>query len=788
MNTVTIAKSYVDLGFSVIPICKDGSKKPAQSWKEYQDRLPTEAELEQWFEKEDRGIGVVTGKISGNLLVIDFDQESEKTFPLFWDELKAKRPEIVNRLVVVKTPRPGIHVWVRQSNPVEKNTVLARCAPPKPEGDSALDSPAPAKTGPRVRIETRGEGGYVIAPNGPPEVHPNKKAYEIIEGEWANLQPLTADEVDFVLAICKSLNKWSPETPPKPTEAYKGLPRPGDVYNLHADFLQLLLNHGWSVFKETSNGVLHLNRPGKNPEGESATLGFNHDEFGCPLLFVFSSNAPPFEPSRYYTAFDALALLEFDGDYSQAATDVVQKFPDELKKAQAAYTASHPTKAFSLPDELPYKPFPVDKLPKIVRDYVVAHAEAIGIDAAYVAVPMLSVLAAAIGGSRRIKIKNEWCEPSIIWTVTIGSVSAGKSPGFEAARKPMIEIEKKLEQLRKQRKTEYDQQQKLFEAAKNVGGKGIAKPKLTPYNGQVLINDCTMEALAPVATHNIKLLLAVDELAAFFKQMDQYRPGRDKENWLSFFNGKELNVNRKTDNQRIWVPNVYVSVTGTTQPDVANDILYNRHALSNGLSARFLVARPPNQPLRWTEKEVPHEVNDSLLELVKQLYELEPEKIEDTSRPIDLPCDPEAKELFASWYDEVSSHTEGLSEALKGAWGKLTPVAARLGLIFSIIHQVTEFPHAKAMSPVDKESMQAGIDIARWFGYELERNCSDSEAIELDQHLQWILQKHPEGIEARILQQGRRTLRERGKAKQALEQMVKRGYGQMIGNKFVPNL
>jgi len=121
---------------------------------------------------------------------------------------------------------------------------------------------------------------------------------------------------------------------------------------------------------------------------------------------------------------------------------------------------------------------------------------AIGIDPAYVAVPMLSVFAAAIGGSRRIKIKNDWCEPSIIWTVTIGSVSAGKSPGFDAARKPMIEIEKKLEQLRRKRKTEYDQEQKLYEAAKNSGGKGIANPKLLPYHGQDLINDCTMEALS----------------------------------------------------------------------------------------------------------------------------------------------------------------------------------------------------------------------------------------------------------------------------------------------------
>lgn len=788
MSSFTIAKSYVDQGFSVIPIHKDGSKKPAVPWKTFQERHPTDPELEDWFNEKDLGIGVVTGKISGNLSVIDFDSESEKTFPLFWQEMKAKRPEIADRMVVVKTPRPGYHVWFRQSSEVEKSTVLARCDPQETEVGASHDSPALAKKGLCVTIETRGEGAYVVAPNGPPEVHPNNKEYEIIEGDWKKLVPLTEEECDAVWDICKSFNKFTPKSSIKTSPSYKGPPRPGDIYNRHADFKELLLKHGWSVHRETSNGVVYLSRPEKSPSGESATLGYCKDENGCPLLYVFSSNAAPFESSRCYSAFDAFALLEHGGDYSNAAASALTEFTEEFGNAQKAYQASILSKTLTLSEELPYRPFPVDKLPTTVRDYVLACAQAIGIDLAFVAVPILSVLAALIGGSRRIKLKDDWYEPSIIWTITIGSVSAGKSPGFDAARRPAFEIEKKLEQLRKQRKKDYDQQLKLYEGAKSDGEKGVSKPILAPCHSQLLLNDCTMEALAQVAGYNPKLLMAVDELAAFFKQMNQYRAGRDTENWLSFYNGKELNVNRKTDNQRTWVPNVYISVTGTTQPEIANEILNNPHALSNGLSARFLVARPPCNPLRWTDKEVPQEVSDSMLELAKQLYELEPDKLDDTSSPIDLPCDPEAKALFASWFNEVAVHTEGLPESLKGRWGKLASVAARLGLIFSVIRQIADFPTSKAMQPVDKESMQAGIEIAKWFGYELERNSLDSDAFEHAEHLRWIIEKHPGGVTARELQAGRRALKASGKAKEAISQMVRHGFGQVVDGKFVPKL
>lgn len=68
------AFAYLVRGYSVMPVQKD--KKPfLGSWKEYQNRLPTEDEVIKWWEKyKDANIGIITGKISG-LSIVDIDNK-----------------------------------------------------------------------------------------------------------------------------------------------------------------------------------------------------------------------------------------------------------------------------------------------------------------------------------------------------------------------------------------------------------------------------------------------------------------------------------------------------------------------------------------------------------------------------------------------------------------------------------------------------------------------------------------------------------------------------------------
>ena len=80
MTILEWARYYRDKGFSVIPI-KFKDKEPAiPSWKEYQDRLPTEKELELWFNNgSQHNIAIITGKVSG-IVAVDLDSEKAIKF------------------------------------------------------------------------------------------------------------------------------------------------------------------------------------------------------------------------------------------------------------------------------------------------------------------------------------------------------------------------------------------------------------------------------------------------------------------------------------------------------------------------------------------------------------------------------------------------------------------------------------------------------------------------------------------------------------------------------------
>jgi hypothetical protein len=154
------ALEYAESGFSVIPI-RAGTKKPLCAWKEFQQRRPTESEVGKWWqENPDAQIGLVTGKVSGNFAVIDFD--SSDAYGRFWG---SKAAQLESETCVVTTAR-GRHVWVRTLNP-----------PPSFKIPGLVD--------------VKGEGGYVV---GPPSIHPSGRKYEFANPDIPFSKVMTVQE------------------------------------------------------------------------------------------------------------------------------------------------------------------------------------------------------------------------------------------------------------------------------------------------------------------------------------------------------------------------------------------------------------------------------------------------------------------------------------------------------------------------------------------------------------------------------------------------------------------
>jgi hypothetical protein len=316
------ALRYLEAGLSVIPIKRDGSKAPPVRWDPYKDRLPTKDEVLAWFSGErSPGVGIVGGMVSGNLLVLDF--EFLDLFEEWCALVETARPGLVARLPVVETPGKcdtmrGRHVYARSSGPSVPSNKLARIT--KAEAERRTGD-----TGRTTAIEVKAEKGYVLAPGCPADCHETGRLYEHVAGPPIEETPtLTEDEVELLLGCARALergDKASADREPAPAGGDNNN-RPGDDFNRRANWADVLPG-GWKKVRENGE-VIYLCRPGKD-EGVSATIGYCRSARAGPKLYVFSTNAEPFEAERSYSKFEAYTLLNHGGDFKAAARDLAGK-------------------------------------------------------------------------------------------------------------------------------------------------------------------------------------------------------------------------------------------------------------------------------------------------------------------------------------------------------------------------------------------------------------------------------------------------------------------------------
>ncbi|MCL2645416.1 MAG: AAA family ATPase [Phycisphaerales bacterium] len=309
---IEVARQYQQAGLSVLPANRSEKRPALAGWKDYQSRLPTEAEVMAWFANAHDALCLVTGAVSGNLELLDFDNGGE----LFsrWAELvEAEMPGLMGRLVIETSQSGGWHVLYRCTEKVCGSIHLAQRIVSVPDDNPIAFAGKPYK--PRrnaaggwevilTLIETRGEGGLFLC-------HPTP-GYEMQQGEIEDLPVLTAEERDVLLEAAWSLNELipSPVAVPSDPQPHNHGERPGDAFNARGDVTGLLVQHGWTLVRDGENQ--YWRRPGKN-KGWSATLKDR-------VFYVFSSNAAPFDGPKAYGPFAVYTMLEHNGDYTKAAS------------------------------------------------------------------------------------------------------------------------------------------------------------------------------------------------------------------------------------------------------------------------------------------------------------------------------------------------------------------------------------------------------------------------------------------------------------------------------------
>lgn len=142
-SKLTAALEYLAKGWSVIP-CGTHSKVALVNWRKYQKNRPTKEQVKAWWNKHpDANIAVITGRISG-LIVVDVDTYKG-----------GKTSEVPATGVIAKTARGGFHYFYRY-----------------PESESKVENATNIKPG----IDVRADGGYVVV--APSYVVDKDKGYE----------------------------------------------------------------------------------------------------------------------------------------------------------------------------------------------------------------------------------------------------------------------------------------------------------------------------------------------------------------------------------------------------------------------------------------------------------------------------------------------------------------------------------------------------------------------------------------------------------------------------------
>ncbi len=344
------AKAYIDAGISIIPIpifqreSKWDGKTPDLKWTPYKERLATDDELREWFADDApiKGIATICGDVSGHMELIDFDYECERIFPEWKETVDELLSDIFSRCHVSKSPR-GYHVRYRC-----KEIVIP--------GNDKL---AMSEDGSKCLIETRGEGGYALAPGTPPECHQLGIDYHDIDKTAPEIlaQTITAEEREVLLDAAKRFDcgEQQAETETKKTDtngkhANQSIFNqhavgstsgnrlsPGDDFNARATWEEILEPAGWSIAGRKPDGTVLWRRPGKE-HGHSATTGFCKGEKSGDMLYVFSGNAAPLVRKKGgYSKFAAYTILNHKGDFSEAASALSQKnFGEQSRKTETS--------------------------------------------------------------------------------------------------------------------------------------------------------------------------------------------------------------------------------------------------------------------------------------------------------------------------------------------------------------------------------------------------------------------------------------------------------------------
>jgi len=658
----------INKGFSLITA--DKTKRPLGSWKDAQtNATDVETFKNQFLSKGSEGVcGIVTG--FNDLEVMDVDlkvfstaQEKKEWFGEYISFLKDNILDFNDKFVIYKTKNEGYHILYKTKR-VEGNLKVAKL-----KGHS------------QQVLETRGVGGYVVVYSN----SYNNKSYldiDYISDSDREILFAVSRSYNFIDDVIVSVPKKEKNTNPS-----IGL-TPWDDYNNKVSVLDIIGGE-FDVVRMLKDRAV-IRRHG----AESPHSGYVYNDSG--LMYLFTSGTS-FEAEKGYNAFAVYSQLIHNGDFTAASRDLYNQGYGDRQVTEAPKEITEEVEA----EVITSTNFPIDIFPEELQQYMLSCNQSLGNSIDYMSCSLLFLTSIIVGNSLRIQLKANYVDCPSLWISLVGDAGVGKTPSISSITSPLerlnnIEIKKYIEEAQK------------FEDYTNMSEKDKALASVVdkPRKSQFIVNDITLEALVELHNENPNGVgILKDELAGFFKDMNKYREGGDKEHWLSSWSGKSINLNRKTAKSS-FVERAFLPIMGGIQPGIL-DSFHTEENKDNGFLDRMLFSYPDIELQMWNENEMSQEIVDWYDSYISNFYQSVKRNIKysegGTIEPVVAKFSPEAKKEYTRIMNKIIMIRKGddESESMKSILPKQMQYIGRFALLINTLSCLNDKSMTRDVIEVD---------------------------------------------------------------------------------------
>mgnify|MGYP003644269350 CR=1 FL=1 len=668
-------KNLVKKGFSIIPC--DEKKCPIGSWKKYQTTPMTEKQVESL---DSPLYGIVTGY--NNIEVVDVDLKvfsSLKEQTEFWNEylsfLKDNIDDFDKKFVIAKTKNAGYHILYRCKE-IEGNKKIAR-----------LENHVEAI------IETRGIGGMVIV-------------YDNFVSElssYAKIQEISIED-RFILMSCSKTynfiieNNIEPETK-KIKEYSESSITPWKDYNEKTSIFDII-DSEFKIVRQLNDKYI-IKRNGAN----SPHSGYIYKNSGCMFLF---STGTIYPNEKLITPFIAYTFKYHNGDFKDAGAELYKLgFGSRVVKKDIKFEEP---KEINKADLI----FPIDVFPKPIQSYLLECNSTLDSSIDYMGCSLLWLISVCIGNTINVKVKNGWNENATIWCAVVGKAGLGKTPSINNIIFPLQKVNNKqikdylknlekfnfYDALSKKEKEEYEEVKK-------------------PVKSQFIADNITLEALVDLHQESPNAVgVFKDELAGWFKEMNQYRAGSDLEFWLSTWSGKSVNLNRLT-RAGSFVDKPLIPVIGGIQPGILSSF-YTEENKDNGFVDRMLLCYPELNIDLYNDREMDSNTINWYSDTMISFYEtikLATKKDEDDNIiPLESFFNAEAKIEWKRIFNDITNvqNSEDENEYMKSMLPKQKSYIPRFALLIHSFNSFFDETNTDTLA-ITKESILKAEILSKYF-------------------------------------------------------------------------